>query len=63
MNGKILTVDDKHQQIWTIKGDGVIVSQDANNEFFLRPVVILDSNVQAIGLGTNNEENYYMLVT
>ena len=63
MNGKALNADDKHAQIWTIRYDGIIISQDANNEFYLRPVVVLDENVQAIGLGTTNEDDYYMLVS
>ena len=61
MNGKILSTDDKNAQIWTVNTSGAIISQDANNEFYLRPVVVLDKNVQAIGLGTN--EDYYMLVS
>lgn len=63
MNGKILNTDDKNAQIWTVNSSGAIISQDANNEFYLRPVVVLDKDVQAIGLGINNEDNYYMLVS
>lgn len=63
MNGKVLNTDDKNAQIWTIRNDGVIVSQDANNEFYLRPVVYLNSNVEAIGLGISNEDDHYMLVS
>lgn len=62
MNGKMLSTDDKNAQIWTIRNDGSIYSQDANNEFYLRPVVVLDKSVQAIGLGTSNEEDYYILI-
>lgn len=47
----------------TVNSSGAIISQDANNEFYLRPVVVLDKDVQAIGLGINNEDNYYMLVS
>ena len=63
MNGKILNTDDKNAQIWTVNSSGAIISQNANNEFYLRPVVVLDKDVQAIGLGINNEDNYYMLVS
>ena len=36
MNGKILNTDDKNAQIWTVNSSGAIISQDANNEFYLR---------------------------
>ena len=63
INGKQLNSDDKNAQIWTVNSSGAIISQDANNEFYLRPVVVLDKDVQAIGLGTNNENDYYMIVS
>lgn len=63
MNGKFLGLDYSRAQIWTIKDEGYIYSQDASNEFYLRPVVVLDKNQQAVGIGTSNEDDYYMLVT
>jgi hypothetical protein len=63
MNGKYLGLDYSRAQIWTIKDEGYIYSQDASNEFYLRPVVVLDKNQQAVGIGTSNEDDYYMLVT
>lgn len=63
LNGKIVGTnisDDKHAQIWTVKSNG-LVSHDANNEYFLRPVVILKNNVKAIGLGNGDE--YYIIVS
>ena len=62
MNSKFLSLDASRAQIWTVKDDGSIISQDASNEFYLRPVVVLDKNTQAIGLGTTNEDDYYMII-
>ena len=44
---------------WNIDG----LKLDFIDEFYLRPVVVLDKDVQAIGLGTNNENDYYMIVS
>ena len=62
MNGKELTSNEKNAQVWTINTKKQIYSQDAALELYLKPVVVLDSNVTAIGLGTSDEENYYMIV-
>ncbi|MBE6148596.1 MAG: hypothetical protein E7167_03805 [Firmicutes bacterium] len=51
INGKSLATNDRRQQIWTIRQDGAIYSQDATNEYYLRPVVVLDKTRKAIGTG------------
>ena len=62
LNGKLLANDDKNAQIWTVKNDGAIYSQDATNEYYLRPVVTLEADTKAFGLGKNDEGDYYTLV-
>lgn len=62
LNGKILAVDDKNAQVWTIRDDGAMYSQDATNEYYLRPVVTLKADTRAIGTGKNDEDDYYMIV-
>ena len=47
-------------QIWTINGSGKLESRDANNEFYLRPVVVLKDSTQALGTGLY--DNPYILL-
>jgi len=49
LNGKKTSTN---AQVWTIGTTGKIVSQDANNMFYLRPVVVLNKDVTATGSGT-----------
>ena len=63
LNGKIVESDtqaDKNAQIWTVKSNG-LVSHDSNNEYFLRPVVVLNANVEALGIGT--VDDCYIIVS
>ena len=48
-NGKYVS---GNAQVWTITSAGKITSQDANNPFYLRPVVVLNKNITATGSGT-----------
>ena len=52
LNGKKVT---SNAQIWTISSAGKITSQDANNNFYLRPVVVLNKNITATGTGTPDD--------
>lgn len=49
LNGKVTSTN---AQVWTVSATGKITSQDANNQFYLRPVVVLDKNISATGEGT-----------
>lgn len=53
LNGKKVS---GNAQIWTISTAGKITSQDANNNFYLRPVVVLSKNISATGTGTINDK-------
>ena len=62
INGKIVSLDneiDKNAQMWTVQSGG-IVSRDANNEFFLRPIVILNNEIKALGTGIDGD--YYTIL-
>jgi len=62
-NGKIVetsTQSDKNAQVWTVESKG-LVSRDANNEYYLRPVVILKNDIEALGTGI--EGDYYIIVS
>ena len=52
LNGKKVSTN---AQIWTVTTSGKITSQDANNRFFLRPVVVLNKNISATGTGTPDD--------
>lgn len=63
MNGKIVespTQPDKNAQIWTVENKG-LVSRDSNNEFYLRPVVVLNSDIESLGTGI--EGDYYIIIS
>lgn len=49
LNGK---KTNTNAQMWTVSSTGKITSQDANNRFYLRPVVVLNKNITAIGSGS-----------
>lgn len=53
LNGKKVS---SNAQIWTISSAGKITSQDANNNFYLRPVVVLNKNITATGSGDINDK-------
>lgn len=59
INGKI---NDSNAQIWTNKDNYSIVSQDANNPYYLRPVVVLESNTMALINTDENGNKYYVLL-
>lgn len=59
LNGKI---NDSNAQIWTNKDNYSIVSQDANNPYYLRPVVVLNSNTMALLTDNEDDNNYYVLL-
>lgn len=52
INGKYTTTN---AQIWTVGTTGKITSQDANNPFYLRPVVVLNKNITAVGTGSYDD--------
>lgn len=52
INGK---KTNTNAQMWTIDTTGKITSQDANNRFYLRPVVVLNKNITATGTGDIND--------
>ncbi len=54
LNGKPVPANELRQQIWTLK-QGTLVSQDASNEYYLRPVVTLKENKTGLGSGTVDE--------
>lgn len=56
LNGRI---NATNAQVWSIKGTGVVYSQDSNYGMFLRPVVTIDKNIEASGSGTLDD--YYVL--
>ena len=56
LNGKLTSTN---AQVWTVNIAGKITSQDANNRFYLRPVVTLNENITATGTGDINDK--YML--
>ena len=53
LNGKKVATN---AQIWTISTSGKITSQDANNNFYLRPVVVLNKNITVTGTGNINDK-------
>ncbi len=53
LNGKKIS---GNAQIWTVSTAGKITSQDANNNFYLRPVVVLNKNITATGTGNINDK-------
>ena len=53
LNGKKVT---SNAQIWTVSSAGKITSQDANNNFYLRPVVVLNKNITVTGTGNINDK-------
>jgi len=57
LNGRI---NATNAQVWSIKNDGTIYSQDASYGMYLRPVVTLDKNIEATGSGNVNGD-YYVL--
>ena len=52
LNGKLNT---SNAQMWTISSTGKVLSQDANNSFYLRPVVVLNKDITATGSGTYDD--------
>lgn len=48
LNGKKV---DGNAQVWTVSTSGKIASQDASNNYYLRPVVVLNKNITATGTG------------
>ena len=53
LNGKKVS---GNAQIWTVSSSGKITSQDSNNNFYLRPVVVLNKNITATGTGDINDK-------
>lgn len=53
LNGK---KTNGNAQVWTVSSTGKLVSQDASNSFFLRPVVVLNKNITATGTGTVDDK-------
>lgn len=49
INGKKTSTN---AQMWTVDSNGKITSQDANNRFYLRPIVVLNKNITATGTGS-----------
>ena len=56
----MVTNNDTNAQIWTIKADGTVYSQDSNNEFYMRPVIVISGDVIALGKGETEE--YYNII-
>ena len=48
LNGKVTSTN---AQVWTVSSTGKITSQDASNQFYLRPVVVLNKDISATGSG------------
>lgn len=59
INGKI---NDSNAQVWTNKDNYSIVSQDANNPYYLRPVVVLKSDTMALYTINDDSIGYYVLL-
>lgn len=53
LNGKKVS---SNAQIWTVSSAGKITSQDANNNFYLRPVVVLNKNITITGTGSLDDK-------
>lgn len=53
LNGKKV---DGNAQVWTVTTAGKIASQDANNNYYLRPVVVLNKNITSTGTGNINDK-------
>ena len=53
LNGKKV---DGNAQVWTVSTAGKVVSQDASNNYYLRPVVVLNNNITATGSGNINDK-------
>lgn len=49
LNGKVTSTN---AQVWTVTSTGKLNSQDANNLFYLRPVVVLNKDITATGDGS-----------
>ena len=53
LNGKKV---NGNAQVWTVYTNGKLVSQDASNNFYLRPVVVLNKDITATGSGNINDK-------
>lgn len=58
LNGKYTSAN---AQMWIISTTGQIISRDANNRFYLRPVVVLNKNITATGTGNKENNDMYVL--
>ena len=58
LNGKYTS---SNAQMWIVTTTGQIISRDANNRFYLRPVVVLNKNITATGTGNKENNDMYVL--
>jgi len=58
LNGKYTSAN---AQMWIVTTTGQIISRDANNRFYLRPVVVLNKNITATGTGNKENNDMYIL--